>query len=741
MKVLHLISGGDKGGAKTHVFTLLSALMEDIDINVICFMEGVFYQEIKEMTIPSMLIKQRYRNDLTIITRLVKHIRTERYDLIHAHGARANFITLLIRNFIKIPMITTIHSDYRMDFTQNIYKRIIFTELNAVSLRFLDYYIAVSDSFKNMLVERNFEADKVYTVYNAIDFNMNVSYVDKQSFLQRYNIKQTSYTLVGIIGRFDKVKGHEVFIRAAAELLKIKKDVLFLMAGEGGEINNLKNLIKSLGIQESVIFTGFVDDVFSFINAIDINVMSSHSESFPYVLLEGALMKKATVCTAVGGIPDLIKEGETGFLAESGDHCELASKILKFVEDETLRETIGNNLYEFAKNNFSKESMKNRHIEIYKDVLMQHKKENKMFDIMLSGYYGFNNSGDEALLSAIIKSLRAEKEDISIVVLSKTPQETARKHKVFSIKRNNLLEIMRYIKRCKLFVNGGGSLIQDITSTHSLIYYTMLMFSAKYYGLKVMLYANGIGPISRKYNIKTAFNALKICDYISLREPESINELKMLGLDIDEAVLSSDPALLISASEDSRTNEILNNEKIDMNKKYFAITVRQWNSTDIIFAKKFAKIIKEISQHHNIVPLFIPMQFPDDYNISKKIISYLDIPCCILEKEYDVSEMIGVIGKTEMVIAMRLHTLIYAVSAGVPIIGIAYDPKIKSFMEYMNLKTYIEYTENEVNNITGMANEILDNLEQTKDCIRQQVAKLKDLSMEDSKVAVKLINE
>lgn len=741
VKVLHLISGGDKGGAKTHVFTLLSALMEDIEINVICFMEGIFYQEIKNMPIPSMLIKQRYRNDLTILTKLIKHIRTNRYDIIHAHGARANFIASLLRPFVKIPMITTVHSDYRMDFTQNIYKKMVFTELNAVSLRFLDYYIAVSNSFKDMLVERKFNKDKIYTVYNAIDFNMEVSYMPKGEFLKLHDLteKAENKTIIGIIGRFDKVKGHEVFIKSAFEILKTNSNVLFLLAGEGADQNNLKNLTKTLGIQEHIVFMGFIDDIFSFINAIDINVMSSYSESFPYVILEGGFMKKATVSTAVGGIPDLIKEGETGFLAQAGNHVELSEKILKFINDETLRDKLGLNLYNYAKENFSRESMKNRHIEIYKDVLTQHKKENKMFDIMLSGYYGFSNSGDEALLSAIIQSLRSEKEDVSIIVLSKMPSETAKKHNVFSINRNNFLHILKYIKRCKLFVNGGGSLIQDITSTHSLIYYTMLMFSAKHYGLKVMLYANGIGPITRKYNIKTAFKALKICDYISLREPESIKELKLLGLNADESILSSDPALVLQQVDKECIDQIFYNEKIDTTKKYFGITVRQWKSNDANFTSKLSKAISKISVTNNVIPLFIPMQFPNDYNISKEIISKLDVPFAILNNDYDVSELMGVISKTEMVIAMRLHTLIYASSVSVPIVGIVYDPKIKSFMEYLNLKTYVNCDDIEEDKIVEMANEIFLHLDENKKFIEEKATELKDLSKHDAKVAISLL--
>ncbi len=738
MKVLHLISGGDKGGAKTHVFTLLNALMEDIEIRVICFMEGVFYQEIKDMDIPSMLIKQRYRNDLTIISKLVRHIREERYHLIHAHGARANFIAVLLRPFIKIPMITTVHSDYRMDFTENLYKKMVFTELNATSLRFLDYYIAVSNNFKEMLVGRKFDRDRIYTVYNSIDFNQEVEHLSRDKFNKLYNIDSAGKTIVGIIGRFDKVKGHEIFIKAAAKVLEKRKDVLFLLAGEGVEQQNLENLAKNLGITKNIKFLGFINDIFSFVNAIDINVLSSYSESFPYVLLEGAKMCKATVSTAVGGIPDLIIEGKTGLLAESGNFEQMAQKIIQLVDNENLRKQLGQNLNIFAKTNFSKESMKNRHIEIYTDVLKNFKEQNKCFDVMLSGYYGFKNSGDEALLKAIIASLREENPNISIIVLSKNPLQTQKEHNVFAINRVNFFQILKYMKRSRLFLNGGGSLIQDITSTHSLIYYTTLMHFAKMYGLKVMLYANGIGPILKKQNIKIAKKALQACNYITLREPESFQELKNLGVSNSNVLLSSDPTFSIKPESEKNLLEILENENISSDKKYFAVSFRQWKYSDANFVSKIVNVIDKIFEKHNIIPVFIPMQQPYDEIISREIIVRLKAPHIILSKEYNVEQLMGIISKMQFVIAMRLHTLIYAVAVGVPIMGIVYDPKIKSFMEYVGQKTYVDcqYIDEEKLFIT--ADDLIEKIDIIKEEVGNQSKKMKECSNNDAIIAIDL---
>lgn len=738
MKVLHLISGGDKGGAKTHVFALLAGLLEDIDIKVVCFMEGVFYNEIKNTEIPYVLIKQKFRYDLTVVNKLVKLIRQERYNLIHAHGARANFIAMFLKNKVGIPIITTVHSDYKLDFTQNLYKKLIFTELNAVSLRFIDYYIAVSENFKNMLVERKFPKDKIYTVYNAIDFNQQIKYMPKEDFIKKYNIPNDKI-LVGIIGRFDKVKGHDVFVKACAEVLKHNKNVIFLLAGEGDEQSNLENLATKLGVRDNLIFLGFINDIYSFINTIDINVLSSYSESFPYVLLEGAYLKKATVSTAVGGIPDLIKNEHTGLLAENANHVHLGKQILNLVNDKDKRKTLGENLFTFAKSNFSRDSLKNRHLEIYKSVIQIEKEQANLFDVMLSGYYGFNNSGDEAILEAIISELRKQKEDISIIVLSKKPQITMEQYNVFSVSRYDFLKINKYLKRTRVFISGGGNLLQDITSTHSLFYYTYLMMVAKKFGLKQMLYANGIGPIKKEVNIKRATEALKLCDYITLREPESFHWLEKLNIDLKNVLLSADPTLNTKKVEDTEVKQILKLEGIDPNKKYFALSFRQWKYNDPEFVDKISKAIDDISDKYNIVPLFIPMQYPNDQIISNEIIKKTKTKCCILKKEYSVKQLLGVISKMNFVISMRLHTLIYALNVNVPIVGIVYDPKIKSFMDYINMDYYINTKNIDIDNLKNMIDKIQIDYNDIKINLEKQSLKLKEVCKNDPVIAVSLI--
>src|SRR5699024_5596397 len=143
MKVLHLISGGDTGGAKTHIINLLTELDKIMDVKIICFLKGDFFHDLKGKGINIEVFKQKKRYDMSIVSQLREEIEREDYDIIHCHGARANFIAMFLKTKVKGPFITTIHSDYKLDFKDNPYKNIVYTAINTISLKKFDYYIAI----------------------------------------------------------------------------------------------------------------------------------------------------------------------------------------------------------------------------------------------------------------------------------------------------------------------------------------------------------------------------------------------------------------------------------------------------------------------------------------------------------------------------------------------------------------------------------------------------------------------
>lgn len=374
MKIIHLISGGDTGGAKTHVLTLLDNLRKlNIDVELLCIMESIFTDEAKAMGIPVTVIPQTRRWDLSANRKIRDYINSSDCDLVHCHGARANYIALFIKHSLKVPVITTLHSDYKLDFKDNIRKQMIYTPINAFALRRFKNILTVTSAFRDMLIKRGFKAQRLHVIYNGVDFNKELKAVTPAQFMDKAGLfYDNSKKYVGIAARMFAVKGVDVFLQAAKILAPKHPDTIFLVLGDGDMMPQCKAFVKDNKLEGQVKLLGqiqgeeFMNAYYSF---VDVNTLASYSESFPYALLEGARYARATVATAVGGIPEMIEGGRTGFLVPSGDPERLADKIGALLDDDELRAKLGKNFYEDARNRFSVESMAKTHVEIYKQII------------------------------------------------------------------------------------------------------------------------------------------------------------------------------------------------------------------------------------------------------------------------------------------------------------------------------------------------------------------------------------
>ncbi len=378
MKIIHFISGGDTGGAKTHVLSLLSNLLKlNIDVSLLCIMEGVFTEEARELGIPVKIIPQQKRYDVTVFGKISRYINESGADIVHCHGARANYIAVFIRHKIKAPMITTLHSDYKLDFAGSFKKNLIYTPINALALRRFSCILTVTDAFRKMMIERGFKEERLKVIYNGIDMENIPPVMEKADFLAKYAPYNTEgRLLVGIAARFQRVKGVDIFIKAAEEVLKTYKNVMFLIAGDGDERQALKDYVKCHGLDREIKFLGQLpyDVIDSFYNAIDINVLSSRSESFPYALLEGGRRGKAAASTMAGGVVEMIENEKTGLLSPVDDYVSLGGSIERLLKDEELRKRLGKSFYEKINSDFSLYAMALRHKKIYGEVIENEKR-------------------------------------------------------------------------------------------------------------------------------------------------------------------------------------------------------------------------------------------------------------------------------------------------------------------------------------------------------------------------------
>lgn len=692
MKVMHLISGGDSGGAKTHLFELLDKLKLSCEVSVACLMKGPFYQDILEKDISSHLFLQKNRFDLSVVDDIRSFIIENNIELLHVHGARANFIAMFLKRRLTIPVVTTMHSDYLLDFDE-LFKRLVFTNLNILSLKRLDYFIAVSDSFREMLIKRDFRPNGIYTVYNGMDFSkipQNVT--SKEEYAKRHGLElNENLCYVGIAARFDVVKGVDVFIKGAAKAYEKNKNLRFLIAGTGAEEKNLKNLANKLGMGEALKFLGFESDIYGFLNFIDINTLTSKCESFPYSMLEGAAMKKPMIASAVGGIPALVKDGETGFVFENGDFNAMAEKIIELSSNKELIKSMGDAICKKVNEEFSADVFAKTHMEIYSHILKDYKAKKK-YDFVLSGYFGFNNSGDDALLKALITDLKNINPSSRIAVLSRRPKATRRMFGVDSVGRMSPFYLWKTFRKSSVLLSGGGSLIQDETSSKSLWYYLALIAFAKKCGMKVMQIANGIGPVKRENNRRLAAKVINNnVDTITLREDKSAGEIKSLGVTVPFEI-TADPAISLNAVSENAVKSILKKNNADV-KDYICVAIRDWKQFAPGFKRSLAQSLDYISQKYNKDIVFLPMQYPLDIEISKSIASKMQSKSYIIETPCTIEETIGIIKYSSLVLAMRLHSLVYAVSCGVGVIALKYDPKIDGFMNYFR-QSHIANVEN-----------------------------------------------
>lgn len=738
MKVLHLISGGDTGGAKTHVFALLSKLKDMADVKIVCFMKGVFWDELQNIDVKSELIEQKSRFDMSVVDRLTE-ICEEGIDIIHCHGARANFIASFLRKKVKIPMITTIHSDYLLDF-DGFYRKLVYTSLNVWALKKFKYYIAVSSNFKQMLVSRGFRPNAIHTVYNGMDYTGEMNYVSKEEFAERIGIEYNpDLTYIGLIGRHDFVKGHDVFIKSIKKVTDRFPNVRFIIAGTGENRENLVQLAESEGVTDKLIFAGFVKDIYSFINFIDINTLTSRSESFPYVLMEGARMFKPTVCSRVGGIPDFVMDGKTGLLFESENSEELSDKLITLLENPETAEKYGKALHDLALEKFSDTALAKKHVEIYGAVINDYN-DSKKYDFVLSGYYGFDNSGDDALLYAIIESLKKYKPDARIGVLSAKAKKTKNQYGVDCFGRFNVFEVKKALKNTKMLLSGGGSLIQDATSSKSLTYYLYIMRLAKKYGAKLYVYANGIGPLKDK-NLARSAKVLEKADMITLRENESVTELARMGVTNKNVLVTADPALILSCNAENGIKDIPGLDSKLCGKKILGISVRSWDDNESEFVKKIAEIADYAYEKHGLTPVFIAMRYPHDLKISEEIASLTKCKSYVIKEKLSVNDTFKAVSLCDAVLGMRLHTLVFASGAAVPVIGLVYDKKVSGFLDYIGQKKSVDVKGLDTGKAKAYIDEIMENREEIAKNLSEKRDELVALAYKNAEIAASLSEE
>ena len=307
-----------------------------------------------------------------------------------------------------------------------------------------------------------------------------------------------------------------------------------------------------------------------------------------------------------------------------------------------------------------------------------------MADIVIAGYLGFANGGDEALLSAVLSELRRRLPGKTVTVLSMRPRETEAHYGVRACHRYNMAAVVLEIRAARVLVFGGGSLIQDATSRRSLWYYLSLLKIAQKHGVRTMLFANGIGPLIRESSRRRAAEVLSRVDAITLRDRDSAELLKKLGVPSDRVTVTADTAFLLSGMAGGKSTAP---EELPEGARYAVISVRKCHGCGGIRAgeNSILRLCRYLSEECGIAPLLMPMQYPRDMREIDRIVKRADVPVFVRRGSFSAADMASVLGGADVVVGMRYHMLVFAAKAGVPPVGISCDPKVETFCREMGV--------------------------------------------------------
>lgn len=335
--------------------------------------------------------------------------------------------------------------------------------------------------------------------------------------------------------------------------------------------------------------------------------------------------------------------------------------------------------------------------------------------ILISGYFGFNNLGDEAILNSMIEMINELNPGAEIIVLSNSPESTKVKYNTESIYRYDIFKIMSEMKRSDIFISGGGSLLQDVTSLRSVPYYLGLIFIAFIFNMKTIFFAQGVGPVRNKFYRFLIEKVLNRVDYLSVRDQDSKTFLENIGIKRNKINIIDDPVFGLNTFNP----HLKKNKEKNIELQSIGVSVRNWHSNR--YLESLADFLNKIGEKNKISITIIPFHQGKDIEISKKLQGMLEVDSKVREYTDDLDEVNEFYRTLDLFIGVRLHSLIFSAVNEIPFIGISYDPKTDSLIEEMGYQSEISTENITVDKLERSYNKIIDNEDKIKERIRKIV--------------------
>ncbi|MGE5701329.1 MAG: glycosyltransferase [Clostridia bacterium] len=379
LRVLHVIGGGEFGGAEQHILNLIQAFpKEEVQAAVVCFYDSVFAARLREADISVVPLHQYGRFDLRLLNGIKEAVENYQPDIIHTHGIKANFFTRLAIKHTFPVMLTTVHSNLRYDYESSLaYFAVSWME--RLTRRYNKHYIAVSKAIGELLQEDGVDPKAISYIFNGIDLSPfrqpENRASDRERLLSEWNLPADAFVF-GTMARFVPVKGLHLIIEAFAQFLERNDDRPYrlVLIGDGPERTMLEALASKLNVAEYVRFTGFRQDIPVCLHAFDTFVHSSIYEGMGYTIIEAMAAEVPVIATQVGGVKEIVFQEETGLVVPPNSVSSLVEAMERFAQDSALRTRLTQKALSNVESTFTIEQMARLTLAIYNKLLNESKK-------------------------------------------------------------------------------------------------------------------------------------------------------------------------------------------------------------------------------------------------------------------------------------------------------------------------------------------------------------------------------
>ncbi len=717
------------GGAETHIYELCRALKAKGIKPVLVSSGGILADSLCEDGIVKYDIPLRSKNPATLLSsykKLCRIIKKEKCNILHAHSRIPALLLHIIAKQKKIPFVVTDHAKF---------------ENSSVILKLLsrwgDKTLAVSQDLKNYLLKnyKSVKEENIYLTINGIDTEKFKNRIDDQSFVKEtcnsFNLP-TDKKIILSVSRLDTTAYLCVYelLSVAEKLAEKNPDSVLVIAGGGELFEDISEKVRKTNKQigrEFIYITGPTKDVYKLCSICTVFVGCARSA------LEAITCKKPSLIAGNGGYIGLACEKNLEFCLNSNFTARGVTEFSLTALCDDICDIL-KNPHEYDENCATMKKVTDKHYSVEKmadDCINAYYKAaqaaNGKYDCTITGYYGHGNMGDDTMLSAVVENLRKLMPGLKICALCNGDKELvkAMSSKDVCIKnRFNPFSVFASIKNSHALIFGGGTLLQDNTSTKSLLYYLALLKIASLMNKKIILYANGIGPVKRASNLKKVKKYLPKCTLITLRDKQSEEFLNQADIKTDNTIVTADEALTLTPPDDEICRQTLELYGLE-NKKYLLVSLRKWKTAPEKFVNIMQNSIRRICREKELLPVFVIMEQRHDKELTCAVAKAFP-DGKIIYHSFSPQTFLALVKRCEAVLSMRLHTLIFAGLCEKKMFGITYDPKVEGFLESIGLEKSaikLENTDEDILTTEFLFNYDNQNTEGYKEYIRQSKSK------------------